>query len=252
MVKICQTGLLKLNFETRPKKRIFRFLPKISLGHGWSWNFFFANFQILGPLGCQGWVAIPQNVKKSQNHCTLVCISGFIIMRILNFLDSFYSIYTSWDGLSQKTISRYCPFKRLQIRAQYLRVRTVYCMIPSSYKHLLTIKYNQGHEINHLAHLFFNIILVYISHKHAWNMSHTFTLNTISTYTINTHLSVYVFLIGSILHCLVNQINAANLGSGFCSAKQLQSSNHHGTITGKSGRNCFAVVSRLYPLAKYL
>ncbi len=26
--------------------------------------FFFANFQILGPLGCQGWVVIPQNVKK--------------------------------------------------------------------------------------------------------------------------------------------------------------------------------------------
>ncbi len=25
MVKICQTGFLKLNFETRPKKRIFRF-----------------------------------------------------------------------------------------------------------------------------------------------------------------------------------------------------------------------------------
>jgi hypothetical protein len=37
-------------------------------------NFIFANFQILGPLGCQGWVVIPQNVKKSQNHCTLVCI----------------------------------------------------------------------------------------------------------------------------------------------------------------------------------
>jgi hypothetical protein len=73
MVKICQTGLLKLNFETRPKKRIFRFLPKISAGHGWSWKFFFANFQILGPLGCQGWVVIPQNVKKSQNHCTLQC-----------------------------------------------------------------------------------------------------------------------------------------------------------------------------------
>ncbi len=31
-----------------------------------------ANFQILGPLGCQGWVVIPQNVKKSQNHCTLI------------------------------------------------------------------------------------------------------------------------------------------------------------------------------------
>jgi hypothetical protein len=57
MVKICQTGLLKFNFETRPKKRIFRFLLKISTGQ-------FANFQILGPLGCQGWVVIPQNVKK--------------------------------------------------------------------------------------------------------------------------------------------------------------------------------------------
>ena len=72
MIKICQTGLLKLKFETRPKKRIFRFLPKISAGHSWSWNFFFANFQILGPLGCQGWVVIPQNVKKSKNHCTLL------------------------------------------------------------------------------------------------------------------------------------------------------------------------------------
>jgi len=73
MVKICQTGLLKLNFETSPKKRIFRFLPKISAGHGWSWKFFFADFQILEPLGCQGWVVIPQNVKKSQNRCTLIC-----------------------------------------------------------------------------------------------------------------------------------------------------------------------------------
>jgi hypothetical protein len=26
--------------------------------------FFFANFQILGPLGRQGWVVIPQNVKQ--------------------------------------------------------------------------------------------------------------------------------------------------------------------------------------------
>jgi hypothetical protein len=35
-----------------------------------------ANFQILGPLGCQGWVVIPQNVKKSQNHCTLLQTPG--------------------------------------------------------------------------------------------------------------------------------------------------------------------------------
>jgi hypothetical protein len=36
-----------------------------------------ANFQILGPLGCQGWVVIPQNVKKSKNHCTLFVHVGF-------------------------------------------------------------------------------------------------------------------------------------------------------------------------------
>ena len=72
MVKICRTGLLKLNFESRPKKRIFRILPKIFACHWMKMKIFFANFQILGPLGCQGWVAIPQNVKKSQNHCTLM------------------------------------------------------------------------------------------------------------------------------------------------------------------------------------
>jgi hypothetical protein len=29
-------------------------------------HFFVANFQILGPLGYQGWVVIPQNVKKKS------------------------------------------------------------------------------------------------------------------------------------------------------------------------------------------
>jgi hypothetical protein len=35
-------------------------------------KFFFANFQILGPLGCQGWVVIPQNeikVKITAPYC---------------------------------------------------------------------------------------------------------------------------------------------------------------------------------------
>ncbi len=35
MVKICRKGLLKLNFEIIPKKRILQFLQKISTGHGW-------------------------------------------------------------------------------------------------------------------------------------------------------------------------------------------------------------------------
>ncbi len=75
MVKICQTRLLKLNFEIIPKKHIFRFLPKISAGHAWSWKIFLANFQILGPLGVRdGWLYL--KMWKSQNHCTLVGCVG--------------------------------------------------------------------------------------------------------------------------------------------------------------------------------
>jgi hypothetical protein len=72
MVKICQTGLLKLNFETRPKKRIFRFLPKISAGHGWSWKFF---LPIPNPwaLRVSGMGCYTSKCEKSQNHCTLLC-----------------------------------------------------------------------------------------------------------------------------------------------------------------------------------
>ncbi len=49
MVKICQTGLLKLNFETRPKKRIFRFLPKISEAMDEVEYFFLPISKSLGP-----------------------------------------------------------------------------------------------------------------------------------------------------------------------------------------------------------
>jgi hypothetical protein len=78
MVKICQTGLLKLNFETTPKKTHFPVFAKNFRRPWMKLNIFFANFQIVGPLGCQGWVVIPQNVKKSQNHCTLVPLGAQI------------------------------------------------------------------------------------------------------------------------------------------------------------------------------
>jgi len=107
MVKICQTGLQKLNFEILPKKRIFRFLPKISAGHGWSWKIFYANLQILGPLGCQGWVVIPQIVKKSQNHCTLTSSSGTSSSG--TFSSSTSSSCTSSSGTSRSCISSYGP-----------------------------------------------------------------------------------------------------------------------------------------------
>ncbi len=63
MVKICKTGLLQLNFETRPKNAFSGFCQKFPQAMDEVENFL-ANFQILGPLGCQGWVVIPKNVKK--------------------------------------------------------------------------------------------------------------------------------------------------------------------------------------------
>ena len=45
-----------------------------------------------------------------------VCISRLIIIQILKIF-WILSIQTIWDGLSQKTISRYCPFKGYQLSA---------------------------------------------------------------------------------------------------------------------------------------
>jgi hypothetical protein len=33
---------------------------------------FFCQFSNPWALGCQGWVVLPQNEKKIQNHCTLL------------------------------------------------------------------------------------------------------------------------------------------------------------------------------------
>jgi hypothetical protein len=69
MVKICQTGLLKLKFEIIQKNAFAGFCQKFVLAIN---EVFLADCQILGPLVCLGWVVIPQNVKKIQNHCTLL------------------------------------------------------------------------------------------------------------------------------------------------------------------------------------
>ena len=63
MVKICQTGLLILNFEIIPKNAFCGFCQKFPQAMD-EVEIFFANFQILGSLRCQGWVVKPQNVKK--------------------------------------------------------------------------------------------------------------------------------------------------------------------------------------------
>ncbi len=64
MVKICQTGLLKLNFETRPKNTFSGFCQKFPQAMDEVENVFLPISKSLGPLGCQGWVDMPQNVKK--------------------------------------------------------------------------------------------------------------------------------------------------------------------------------------------
>jgi hypothetical protein len=58
--KIRQKGFLKLKFVVIPKKNTFcqnisQAIDEVE---------FFATFQILGYLGCQGWVVRPENVKK--------------------------------------------------------------------------------------------------------------------------------------------------------------------------------------------
>ncbi len=72
MVKICQTGLLKLNFEIKPKTRIFRFLPKTSAGHGWSWTFFCQFPNPWSGMGCY-----TSKCEKSQKHCTVMSYLWF-------------------------------------------------------------------------------------------------------------------------------------------------------------------------------
>jgi hypothetical protein len=42
------------------------------------------------------------------------------------------SIYTIWDGLSLKTISRYCPFKQMVIY-EHCRLSFFLCCIFNSY-----------------------------------------------------------------------------------------------------------------------
>jgi hypothetical protein len=65
MVKIRQTGFQKLNFEIIQKNPLSGFCQKFSQAMD-EVEIFFCQFQILGPLGCQGWVVIPKNLKKAH------------------------------------------------------------------------------------------------------------------------------------------------------------------------------------------
>jgi hypothetical protein len=71
MVNIHKTGFLKFNLEIIPKNTISGFCQNFSQAMD-ELKFFFANFQILGPLECQGRVVMSKNVKKPKSmHPTL-------------------------------------------------------------------------------------------------------------------------------------------------------------------------------------
>ena len=72
MVKICQTGLLKLNFETIPKKHIFRFFAKNFRGPWMKLNNFFCQFPNPWALRVSGMGGYTSKCEKSQNHSTLL------------------------------------------------------------------------------------------------------------------------------------------------------------------------------------
>ncbi len=56
----------KIKLWKHTKKTHFPVLAKNFRRPWMKLKIFFANFQILGPLGCQGWVVIPRNVKKAK------------------------------------------------------------------------------------------------------------------------------------------------------------------------------------------
>jgi hypothetical protein len=102
-------------FEVLPKKCNFRFLPK-NLQAMDEVEHFFANFQILGPLGSQGWVVIPLNVKKPKSLHPTVEAHQFNfrnpVLLIFNiflacFIYGILNIYTKiWVSKSKTVVTR--------------------------------------------------------------------------------------------------------------------------------------------------
>jgi hypothetical protein len=73
MVKMCQTGLLQLNFETRPKNAFSGFCQKFQEAMDEVENFF-CQFPNPWALRVSGMGCYTSKCEKSQNHCTLMLI----------------------------------------------------------------------------------------------------------------------------------------------------------------------------------
>jgi hypothetical protein len=71
MVKICQTGLLELNFEIIPKNAFSGFCQKFPQAMH-EVEIFFGQFPNPWTLRVSGMVCYTSKCEKSQNHCTIV------------------------------------------------------------------------------------------------------------------------------------------------------------------------------------
>jgi hypothetical protein len=74
MVKICQTRLLKLNFEIIPKNAFSGLCQKFLQAMHEVENFFFFQFPNPWTLRVSGMGGYTSKREKSQNHCTLLYI----------------------------------------------------------------------------------------------------------------------------------------------------------------------------------
>ncbi len=90
-------------------------------------------------------------LEKSLCACSLTTPRGIklfksqlIIIRILKFC-LILSIYTKWDGLSQKTISRYCSCTTLKI-VQYIFFISFYIFLSCGFS--LKVRYLKGSQLS--------------------------------------------------------------------------------------------------------
>ncbi len=79
MVKICQMGLLKLNFENHTKKTHFLVFAKNFRRPCMKLKIFFCQFPNPWTLRVSGMGGYTSKCEKSQNHCTLTYIHTYAV-----------------------------------------------------------------------------------------------------------------------------------------------------------------------------
>ncbi len=130
MVKICWMGLLKLNFETRPKKRTFRFLPKISAGHGWSFFFFcqFPNPWTLRVSGMGGYTSKCE--KESKSLHPIAHISGLPKKFLSNFRTNYSlgKLRNQFPMFCTSVKSIFLHLREIKVESKLLESYSAYCI----------------------------------------------------------------------------------------------------------------------------